>query len=70
MDTQANNSLIKVEEFNQIMQSAPATLQRNQTSVSTCNQAGQTLLDTIEAEGGLRVFGKDENNNRKHEQAS
>lgn len=23
MDTQANNSLIKVEEFNQIMQSAP-----------------------------------------------
>ena len=24
MDTQANNSLIKVEEFNQIMQSAPA----------------------------------------------
>ena len=53
MDTQANNSLIKVEEFNQIMQSAPATLQRNQTSVSTCNQAGQTLLDTIEAEGVL-----------------
>lgn len=53
MDTQANNSLIKVEEFNQIMQSAPATLQRNQTSVSTCNQAGQTLLDTIEAEGGI-----------------
>ena len=35
------------------MQSAPATLQRNQTSVSTCNQAGQTLLDTIEAEGGI-----------------
>ena len=35
MDTQANNSLIKVEEFNQIMQSAPATLQRNQTSVWT-----------------------------------
>ena len=53
MNTQANNSLIKVEEFNQIMQSAPATLQRNQTSVSTCNQAGQTLLDTIEAEGGI-----------------
>ena len=42
-----------MEEFNQIMQSAPATLQRNQTSVSTCNQAGQTLLDTIEAEGGI-----------------
>ena len=53
MDTQANNSLIKVEEFNQIMQSAPATLQRNQASVSACNQAGQALLDTIEAEKGI-----------------
>lgn len=53
MDTQANNSLIKVEEFNQIMQSAPATLQRNQASVSACNQAGQALLDTIETEGGI-----------------
>lgn len=53
MDTQANNSLIKVEEFNQIMQSAPATLQRNQASVSACNQAGQVLLDTIEAEKGI-----------------
>ncbi len=39
MDTQANNSLIKVEEFNQIMQSAPATLQRNQASVSACKPA-------------------------------
>ena len=53
MDTQANNSLIKVEEFNQIMQSAPATLQRNQASVSAGNQTGQALLDTIEAEEGI-----------------
>lgn len=53
MDTQANNSLIKVEEFNQIMQSAPTTLQRNQASVSACNQAGQALMDTIEATGGI-----------------
>lgn len=53
MDTQANNSLIKVEEFNQIMQSAPATLQRNQASVSACNQTGQALLDTIETEEGI-----------------
>lgn len=53
MDTQSNNSLIKVEEFNQIMQSAPATLQRNQASVSACNQAGQALLDSIEAAGGI-----------------
>ena len=60
MDTQANNSLIKVEEFNQIMQSAPATLQRNQTSVSDCNQAGQTLLDTIEAAGGINSDELDE----------
>lgn len=53
MDTQSNNSLIKVEEFNQIMQSAPATLQRNQASVSACNQAGQALLDSIETAGGI-----------------
>ena len=42
-----------MEEFNQIMQSAPATLQRNQASVSACNQTGQALLDTIEAEEGI-----------------
>ena len=53
-------TIIKVEEFNQIMQSAPATLQRNQTSVSDCNQAGQTLLDTIEAAGGINSDELDE----------
>lgn len=53
MDTQGNNSLIKVEEFNSIMQTAPGILQRNQASVSACNNAGQALLDTIEAAGGL-----------------
>lgn len=53
MDTQNNHQLIKVEEFSNIMQSAPAILQRNQTSVSACNQAGQALLDTIEAAGGI-----------------
>lgn len=53
MDTQGNNSLIKVEEFNSIMQTAPGILQRNQASVSACNNAGQALLDTIEAAGGI-----------------
>lgn len=53
MDTQINESLIKVEEFNQIMLSAPSILGRNQASVSACKQAGRALLDTIEAAGGI-----------------
>lgn len=53
MDTKGNNSLIKVEEFNSIMQTAPGTLQKNQTSVSACNNAGRALLDTIEASNGI-----------------
>ena len=55
MDARDNNQLVKVEEFNNIMRSAPAVLQRNQTSVSACNQAGQALLDTIEAAGGINT---------------
>ena len=55
MDVRDNNQLVKVEEFNNIMRSAPAVLQRNQTSVSACNQAGQALLDTIEAAGGINT---------------
>lgn len=55
MDVRDNNQLVKVEEFNDIMRSAPAVLQRNQTSVSACNQAGQALLDTIEAAGGINT---------------
>lgn len=46
-------SLIKVEEFTSIMQNAPATLDRNQKSVEGSNNFGQSLLDTIEANGGL-----------------
>jgi len=46
-------SLIKVEEFTSIMQNAPATLDRNQKSVEGSNNFGQSLLDTIEACGGL-----------------
>ena len=48
-----NNSLIKVEEFNSIMATAPSILTANQTSVSKCTQAGKYLLDTIEASGGI-----------------
>lgn len=49
----SETALIKVEEFTSIMQNAPATLQRNQQSVEGSTNAGQALLDTIEAAGGL-----------------
>ncbi len=45
--------LIKVEEFTSIIQTAPDSLNRNQTSVEKSNQAGQCLLDTIQGAGGL-----------------
>ncbi len=48
-----SNELIKVEEFSSIMKTAPGMLQRNQQSVEGANNAGQTLLDTIEANGGM-----------------
>jgi hypothetical protein len=49
-----NDSLpIKMEEFTGVIATAPGILTRNETSVSACNMAGQTLLDTIEAAGGI-----------------
>jgi hypothetical protein len=48
-----NNLPIKIEEFTGVMREAPGILTRNETSVSACNMAGQTLLDTIEADGGI-----------------
>ena len=48
-----STELIKVEEFSSIMKTAPGMLQRNQQSVEGANNAGQTLLDTIEANGGM-----------------
>lgn len=47
------NQLIKVEEFQTILQTAPDALEKNKNSVARCNDAGKTLLDTIEAIGGL-----------------
>lgn len=49
----AQNELIKVEEFTNILQTAPGSLAKNQNSVARCNDAGKTLLDTIEANGGI-----------------
>lgn len=46
-----STELIKVEEFSSIMQSAPDSLSRNQLSVQKASEAGQALIDTIEAEG-------------------
>ena len=47
------NQLIKVEEFTTILQTAPDVLTANKNSVARCNDAGKTLLDTIEAIGEI-----------------
>lgn len=51
--TQNANLPFKVEEFTKIIQTAPDSLAKNQTSVIRCNDAGQTLLDTIEGIGEI-----------------
>lgn len=51
--TQTANLPIKVEEFTSIIQTAPDMLSKNQNSVVRCNDAGKTLLDTIEGAGGI-----------------
>lgn len=43
--------LIKVEEFTSLIKSAPDALSKNKNSIMACNQAGQSILDTIEGEG-------------------
>lgn len=43
--------LIKVEEFASLIQIAPDALSKNKNSIIACNQAGQSILDTIEGEG-------------------
>lgn len=54
METNSNNNLpIKPEEVNNIIQTIPAMLQRNEVSVSGCNKAGKALLDTIEGSQGI-----------------
>lgn len=47
------NQLIKVEEFTTILQTAPDAIATNKNSVARCNDAGKTLLDTIEAIGEI-----------------
>lgn len=53
MTTQTTNLPIKAEEFTSIIHQAPDILSRNQNSVIRCNDAGKTLLDTIEGAGGI-----------------
>ena len=43
--------LIKIDEVKNILSSFPEIIGRNTNSVKKCNEAGQTLLDTIEGEG-------------------
>lgn len=51
--TKANLPVLNVQEFTNIMQSAPDTLARNEHSVSACNSTGKALIYTIEANGGI-----------------
>lgn len=53
MNTENSNLPVNIQEFTNIMQTAPDVLRRNETSVSACNSAGQTLIDTIESFGGI-----------------
>ena len=53
MDTQNNNLPFKANEVISILQTAPDILARNEASVSACTNAGKTLLDTIEGNGGI-----------------
>ena len=53
MDTQNNNLPFKANEVISILQTAPDILTRNEASVSACTNAGKTLLDTIEGNGGI-----------------
>lgn len=53
MSTNTTSLPIKVEEFTGIIQQAPDMLSKNQNSVAKCNDAGQTLLDTVEGAGGI-----------------
>jgi type VI protein secretion system component VasK len=52
--------LLKVESISEVLQTAPDILQRNELSVSKCNAAGQTLLDTVEANDGITSDAMDE----------
>lgn len=52
MDTH-NNLPFKANEVISILQTAPDILARNEASVSACTNAGKTLLDTIEGNGGI-----------------
>ena len=69
MDTH-NNLPFKANEVISILQTAPDILARNEASVSACTNAGKTLLDTIEGNGGIgtRIPCEVKEDRREHEQ--
>jgi len=50
--------LIKIDVVKNILSSFPEIIGRNTNSVKKCNEAGQTLLDTIEGEKKERTLSK------------
>lgn len=46
-----STELIKTEEVSSIITSFPIIMEKNRKSLASCENAGKTLLDTIEAEG-------------------
>lgn len=48
-----SEELIKFEEITNVLSTAGDVLSKNQTSVQKCNEAGKSLIDTIESCGGL-----------------
>lgn len=60
METNNSNLPVNIESFTQIMQGAPAVLERNQLSVSKANSAGQALVDTVDGMGGINSDELDE----------
>ncbi|KAA6330948.1 hypothetical protein EZS27_020396 [termite gut metagenome] len=48
-----SNELIKINEVTFVLQSFGEIVQQNNASLEKCNQYGQTLLDTIEGNGGM-----------------
>ena len=53
MDTTNNVVPFKANEVVGILNTAPDILSRNELSISACQRAGQSLIDTLESTGGI-----------------
>ena len=51
MNNTETTSIVKSEKFSTVVEMAQSALLKNQTSVQRATEAGQAILDTIEAEG-------------------